>query len=204
MRKNFLYSPEDCGLISSNITKNCDNPIVGGVADNIYLFNWADWILSVFDRDEENPEIYEGITLPSGAFAYKMEGINNSPAPLQTFKRLAFGTNYEHAVNYYVFSLGAAVKKQLEAKGKGRFVAVVENNYRGTAGETAFEIYGANAGLIVPDGGITRDPNNADSQGAYFINLISSEKAREPHLPATFFKTDYATTKALLDALVAE
>lgn len=191
----------DCAVISTNLNKNCDNPLVGGVRDNIYLINFSDWLDAVFVRNGLNSQIYESITLPSGALAYRMEGINNSPEPSTSFKRLAFAELFEHIVKYKIFDITPSAKEQLELKSKGRFVAIVENNYKGATGNAAFEIYGADSGLIVPDGGLTRDPNSTDTQGAYDVTLQTSEKSLEPHLPATLFITDYATTKAVLEAL---
>ena len=193
----------DCAKISKNQNKNCDNPIVGGVHDDIFLINFEDWEDAVIVYNETNPNIIEGISLPTGAYAYKMQGINNSPAPLQTFKRLPFGGAFEHKLNYKVFRIGPDTKKELELETKGRYVAIVRNNYRGDSGEAAFEVYGPKAGMVIPDGGLVRDPNSSDTQGCYDITLQSTEKALEDHLPLSIFLTDYSTTKAIVDALVA-
>lgn len=191
----------ECNKITSEILVNCTYPVEGGVKDNVYLINYEDWRDANITRNTSNKQIIEGIALPSGAFAYKMEGLNNSPAPKQSMVKGAFFNSFSHEVNYKVFSLNPTVKKQLGLKSKGRFVVIVENNYKGDAGEAAFEVYGDSSGLICE--AIERDPNSADTQGVYDITLKTSEKAREAHLPSSIYLTDYATSLAIVESLLA-
>lgn len=190
-----------CAKISENISVNCDKPIEGGVKDNIWIINYEDWEDAAITKNALNSQIIEDIVLPSGGFAYKMEGINNSPAPKQSMVKGAFINSFSHEINYKLFSLNPTVKEQLELKSKSRVVVIVENNYKGDNGEAAYEVYGAGSGLVCE--AIERDPNSNDTQGAYDVTLKTSEKSREAHLPATIFITNYATTKALVESLAA-
>lgn len=189
-----------CAAITKDISVNCSAPIEGGVKDNIYLINYQDWEDASISTNISNKQIYEAISLPSGAVAYKMEGLNNSPAPKQSMVKGAFINSFSHEINYKLFSINPDVKEQLELKSKGRFVVIVENNYKGDNGEAAFEVYGAGSGLVCES--IDRDPNSNDTQGAYDVTLKTSEKSREAHLPATIFLTDYATSKAIVEGLL--
>lgn len=189
----------ECAKISADITVNCDKPIQAGTRDKMWVMNFEDWQAATITPNGTNPQIYEGISLPSGAVAYVVEGINNSILPKNAYVKGPYLGSFDHEVNFKAFSLNPTVKDELEKATKGRLVCIVENNYKGDDGEAAFEVYGPDCGLIVES--LERDPSSADTQGAYDIVLKSSEKAREAHLPATIFLTDYPTSKAIVEGL---
>lgn len=190
----------NCAKISASVAVNCDNPIQGGTKDVLYLFNFDDILDATLTRNGSNSQIIEDILLGSGITGYSFEGINSSTLPKNTFVKGRFLGAFDHEVNFKIWDLTPAIKEELEKMAKGRFVAIVENNYKGTAGNAAFEIYGLDSGLVLE--AMERDPANADTQGAYDVTLKSSEQSREPHLPATFFNTSYANSKALVEALI--
>lgn len=84
---------------------------------------------------------------------------------------------------------------------KGRFIAIVENNYTGEDGNGSFELYGKIQGLEISE--LTRSSSDADTQGAYVITLTSPADQKEPALPASIFDTSYAVTKAMVDSLLS-
>jgi hypothetical protein len=79
------------------------------------------------------------------------------------------------------------------------FIVVIENNFRGETGNAAFEIYGLDVGLELVE--METNKSDAETQGAYVLTLRTPELYKEPHLPATFYVTSYAATKALFNAL---
>ncbi len=184
-----------CGFIDADILVNCPDPISGGTNDRLILINFDD-LASVTVIGG----VITAINMVATKTGFVMQGKNNSVAPTQALVKQRFGEVYDHMVNYKTFTLDATVKATLEKKVKGKFIAIIENNYKGTGGNAAFEMFGLNAGLIV--GELTRDPNSADTQGAYDITMTSSEFAKEPKLPATIFLTDYAVTKAIVDGIL--
>lgn len=190
-----------CGKISGDQSIDCDNPLQAGTEDTLVLINWEDWLDAALTLNGSNAQIVENIVLPSGTVAYQMQGKNNSIAPKYELVKQTYAEVYNHELNYKVFGVSAAVKAQLEKKAKGRFVAIVYNKYRGASGNSAFEIYGADAGLVVTQ--LIRDVNNQDTQGAFDIILKTSELSMEPHMPKTLFITDYATSKAVVESLFA-
>lgn len=189
-----------CGKISASQTINCDNPLQAGSEDELTLINWEDWLDASLTLNGTNPQIIENIILASGVVAYTMDGKNNSIAPKYELVKQPYAEVYNHELNYKVFGVNASAKEQLEKKAKGRFVAIVHNKYKGASGDSAFEVYGADAGLVVTQ--MIRDVNSADTQGAFDIILKTSELSPEPHLPKTLFITDYATTKAVVEGLL--
>lgn len=189
-----------CGKISASQAINCDAPLQGGTEDTLVLINWEDWLAAAVSVNVTDPQIIENIVLASGITAYEMQGKNNSIAPKFELVKQEYAEMFNHEINYKVFNVSAAAKKQMEKKTKGRFVAIVYNKYKGTTGDSAFEVYGADAGLIVTQ--MVRDVNNQDNQGAFDIILKTSEKSLEPHMPKTLFITSYAASKAVVDSLL--
>jgi hypothetical protein len=190
----------DCAQISSDILVNCDYPLFTGVKDRLFLFNFSDFEDATLTRNGVNTQIIEDIILASGAVGYTIEGQNNSIMPKQAFVKGTYSSKWDHEVGFIAWSLSPTVKDQVEKLGKGRVVAIVENNYKGDTGNAAYEIYGLDCGLILETA--ERDPNNQETDGGFQITLKSSERSKEPHLPASVFITDYATTKALVESLV--
>jgi hypothetical protein len=189
-----------CSNIASGIAKNCTAQISGGADDRLILINYEDWKNAVITRNVSNHQIIENIVLATGVVGYVFEGQNNSNAPKASMVVGKTFNNFNHDVAFLALSKDAATKKTLENLSKGRVVAIVQNNYKGTSGESAFEVYGGDAGLLCT--AMESDVNNNDTGGAYAITLASKAPSLEPHLPATIYITDFATTKAIVDGLV--
>lgn len=189
--------PTGCEGLFESILLDCSKPISAGVKDILYLIN-ADDILST-TPDASNPNLITGITLVSGAVAYKFEGKNSSIEPRAALVRQRYSEVYDHEVTFKVFDNGADIKKNLQGAVTKKVVAIVENRFQGTDGDAAFEIYGLTAGLQANT--LERITADADTQGAYNVVLVSSEFEKEPNLPATLFDVSYANTKALVEAL---
>ena len=190
-----------CAVISEDLLLNCVNPLQSGTRDQMIIFNFDDWNQLLKTVDPTNNQIVTDITLISGLTGYLIQGINNSNMPKTNMKKGKFLNSFIHDVNFKVFTLGSAIKQQLENVARGRFVVIVENSYKGNNGECSYEIYGMNSGLIASV--IDRDPSNADTQGAFDVTLTSSELSLEAHLPATLFNTDYPTTKSIFEGLAS-
>lgn len=188
-----------CARVARDKTVSCTDKLTGGVKDVLYLFNYDD-IISV-SYDVTNPLTVTGIVLASGARGYRWEGKNNSIAPELTSKRKRYAVNFEHKMGFILFSNTEDDKDDVEGLADGRYVAIIENKLRRNSSNSAFEIYGLDSGMEVPDGGITRAQNESETNGAYNLMLQSSEDSLEPHLPATYKNTDYDTTKSDLEAL---
>lgn len=186
-----------CAKISNDILLNCSAPLVAGNKDILKLINKDDII--GYTRNVANPQIIESITLSTGAKAYSFEGKNSSIDSKSDLIKGKYSENYNHQVIFRVFEDSPLVKIQLEALAKGKFVAILEKNYRGSLSNSSFEVRGADVGLICTV--LTQDSTDADTTGAYVITLANQDGFPEPHLPSTLFVTDYATTKAAYIAL---
>jgi hypothetical protein len=132
------------------------------------------------------------------AKGFRYEGYNTSVKPKSTFVKKDYSARYDHNLDFVIFSKGSDVKAEIEKLGTNRVVAIIENIHK--SGDSAFEIFGTDLGLELTT--IKSDPNDANSEGAYEITLTSPANFKEPHMPATFFVTDYPTTKTALLALI--
>lgn len=188
-----------CGKISANVVLDCDYPLVGGANDNLYLINKEDYDDATITVDPANDQLITDLVLETGTHAYKFEGKNNSVEPRSVLVKQRYAEVYDHEVIFKVFINSADTKVQLEKMAKGKVIAIIENNYKGDTGAGAFEVYGVETGLQVME--MERVIADADTQGAYNVTLRTSEFAKESHLPSTLLKTDYATTKSLVEGL---
>ena len=112
-----------------------------------------------------------------------------------------FTVGYDHIVNFQVFDISSDQKVNLEKLALSKVVAVIENmNVVGNA-DSVFEVYGFDAGLEVVL--LTRLARDLETGGSFTVNLKTSDnEGKEAKLPLSFWDTDYATTKAKVDALL--
>ena len=188
---------------------DCTNPVVGGTEAVVYLFNRSE--ISHYVHDPLHPEIITDIVMadriPANggspavkATGFRYEGYNTSVKPKTTFIKKDYSARYDHMVDFVIFAKGSAVKAEIEKLGTNRVIAIIENIHK--SGDSAFEIFGTDLGLELTT--LKSDPNDANSEGAYEVNLTSPGNFKEPHMPATFFDANYADTKAKLLAKIAQ
>ncbi len=201
---SYGYSESDrkkmamtCGAIAGGVTLNCEDPLVAGVVATFYLANKND-IASV-TYDATNPMLVTDITMKASKFFYKFEGQLQSTEPLFAMVKGKYVNQYEHTLGFLIFNISPAVKKEIVNMKDGNFVAIVENNYVSTTGDTKYEIYGVGAGLKAET--MERNPNDTENLGAFKISLKTQEYARESKPPVSLFDTDLATTETLICTL---
>jgi GH15 family glucan-1,4-alpha-glucosidase len=189
-----------CSKISAGLAFDCANPPIAGVDDLLIVINRDDWKNATITRDNNNPQLITDIVLASGVVAYTFEGKNNSIEPATELVKRPYSETYKHMIDFKAFVNTAAAKETIEKLAQGLYVGIVANNKKGASGAECYEVYGNDAGLQATV--ITRKLNDADTQGVYAITLSTPEKSAEGNLPASLFKTDYATTKAIVDGLI--
>ena len=192
-----------CGEATVSFGFDCDTPLSGGTGNRAYIINFEDWKAATKGTLAGNRFVKTAITFAVATPATKafyVDGKNNSNAPSFALVKQTYADVYDHTFNWLCFDLSNDSKEALFGMVGGKYVVVYENNFQGTGGESAFEILGANAGLEFKT--FTRDPLNNDNQGAYVISMATPDVGKEPDGPYSFFDTDYATTKAALEALL--
>ena len=81
----------------------------------------------------------------------------------------------------------------------GRFIVVVETEYKGTGSTEAYKVYGWDSGLELSE--MTQGSN--ENSGSMLFTLATREATVERYPYNIFLETDYATSKATFDSLFA-
>lgn len=189
-----------CGTATASFGFNCNAPLQGGTADRAYIINYEDYREATKGFNVANRFVLESLVLAGAEVAFSIDGKNNSNAPSFELIKQTYADVYDHKFNWLCFDLTNASKKALAGMVGGRYVVIYENNFIGNAAQSTFEVLGAGAGMEFKT--FMRDPLNNDNQGAYVITMATPEIGKEPDLPYSFYDTDYATTKAALEALL--
>lgn len=185
--------------IAGNIQIDCAHPIEGGYTGRAVLIPME--AVPQFTRDAQNPRIISAIALATGKKAVLVdnEGVTpfdgssttgNNDAGFVKFVKVVSVRMPERGANFALEVLEPLVKG-----GRG-FVGVFEKTDR--VGDGSFEIIGADSPMKVVDPATVTRQETANG-GAWVANLQSSEVYAETVL----FDTDYATTLAKFEALLA-
>lgn len=191
----------NCGKIAAGILRNCDNPLVGGVSDELILINKDD--ISDYETNVDNPQLIEGfdlVTSPS-AKGYKFQGFKSSVEPSVVLTPNAYRSFWKHQIVFRIFDNTPDTKTIIEGIKDGTLVAIVKNNNQGVNGNAVYELFGKGVGLQLTVGESTK--NDADTQGAYVLTLATPDNLKESNLPASIYITSLADTVAMVNSLVA-
>jgi hypothetical protein len=187
-----------CGGITQGAAYDCANPIQSGVKAKVTLID-KDNIVS--KTEGANSSVITDLTLASTTQGFLYEGFRQSHDAQVELVAQTFTVGYDHIVNFQVFDISSDQKVNLEKLALSKVVAVIENmNVVGNA-DSVFEVYGFDAGLEVVL--LTRLARDLETGGSFTVNLKTSDnEGKEAKLPLSFWDTDYATTKAKVDALL--
>lgn len=188
-----------CGNIALGSSYDCDNPIQPGVSSRLILGNLDDIALVTYDLTD--PSLITDIQLLEGKQAFVFEQFRQSLTAQYAFVPQTVSVGYDHQVLLNVFDISHAQKKNLEKMCLGKIFAVVENaNVIGNA-DSVFEVYGLGVGMEVQT--LTRIANDLETAGSFSVDLKTSDnEGKETVMPVSWWDTDYATTRALVDSLL--
>ncbi len=192
------YSP-DCAGITQGAVYDCDDPVQPGVSNRLILGNLKD--IATITYDVTDTDKITAITMATGKQCWAFEGYRQSLNPQYSFSPQALSSGYIHQVDFQVFDISYAQKKNLEYMALSKIFAVVENrNVAGNA-DNIFEVYGLGIGLEVTT--LTRIARDLDTAGSFSVSLMTSDaEGQETDMPATWFITDYAATLAAVETLL--
>jgi hypothetical protein len=189
-----------CGGISLGSTYSCTAPVVPGVNQRLLLGNLDD-ISSITYSSTPPTTIIENITMKQGKAMFAFQGVRQSLNPQYELVPGTTSVGYNHTVNFLAFQISQAVKDNLEKLGLEKVFSIIENKNAVGNENNFFECYGLNVGLEASS--LMRIPADQESGGAFTITLNTPEaEGKEPKMPQTFFKTSYAATLALVNALL--
>lgn len=184
------------GEVMASIAPDCNNPLVGGYTGRGVLIP-SDSITAV-TASSSNPRILESITADTvigieNAVVTPFDG--STTASTADDGKMSFGKTISFRVPLRGANTAKDIIEPLAYSTTG-YVAVVEKKDK--VGDGSFEIIGYNQGLKVNADGIQRNEN--ENGGDVSVTMSCTEGWFE----ATLFKTDYATSKGLFEALLSE
>lgn len=180
-------------LVGKDITANCANIIRPGVQQVGYIINKGD-IASVAEVDG----VVQGITLKSGKKAYQIQQVGQQPfnGTGAEMQQGDFVNTINKSVSFVVLDNSPEVSKDIiEPLLNGEFVVIFENKYSVEASQNAFEIVGLENGARAT----AMSQNKYENQAAWSVELTERET---PVANKFVWKTDYASTKEILEALL--
>lgn len=186
------------GSLAANIAKDCAHPMAGGYTGRGLLIPLTNTL--TFAVDASNPRIITGITMAVGDKLAVIDNIWPSAFNDSNTQSNANGGRPKYAKTF-AFRIplrGADVSKNIVEPLMDAplgYLAVLEKKDR--RGNGSYEIIGYNQGLTVNADGILRNENENDG------DIVVTMSTQEQYFEVTFFDTDYATTKAAFEALMA-
>ena len=101
--------------------------------------------------------------------------------------------HYTKTLQFYYKGIGGeAAMKVVEPLAKGEYVVILQR--KDHVGDGSFQIFGLQNGIYATE-------QVQDETTGYWLMTMAID---EPFAETDLFKTDYATTKAMFDALVAQ
>ena len=186
--------------MADNIAKDCAAPLAGGYTGRGVLIDLAD--APTLTRDGSNPRIITAITLGVGK---SLAVIDNAFTP-QPLNGSNSQSNTDDGMMKHRKTLvltipkrgGKASKEIVEPTYQSPlgYLAVLEKKDRN--GDGSFEVVGAEQGLVANADGIVR--NEYENGGCTIVTMSTNEVNFENVL----FATDYETTLAAFEALLAK
>lgn len=188
------------GNIAGNIQLNCESPIEGGYTGRgVYIPMEA---VPVLTKDANNPRIVNAVAIASGAKVVAID--NEGSAPFTGSNTTGNGdAGYPRFVKQLAglrlpergADFAAKVVEPLVKSGRGG-ILILEKSDR--VGDGSFEMIGTQSPAKVTDP-TTVIRNENENGGAWTMTLQSNETYAE----VVLFDTDYATTLAKFEALLA-
>lgn len=180
--------------VAANIQADCAAPAVGGFTGRGVYIPKA--YAPTLTKSASNPRIISAVTLESGQKTVAIESLLQNPFNGGTVTANAETGMYTKTVALRVPAHGAEVSKDIvEPLLKAPLGGIVILERLDTAGDGSFVVYGAERGMKASEQTLNEYENNGD----WAVTLSTDERFAE----SVLFDTDYATTLAKFEALLA-
>ncbi len=191
--------------IKGCIALDCEKPMFAGMESQAFIFNKADITEVAYeqvqigtDQYKDNPNMITGITLASGATGYRIEQFGKQPYS-GTNTALSEGNafnKFNQTFNFVVSDNSAKASSDLlDNLANGKFVAIVQNQYKGSDNRSEFQVYGINKGLTAAS--IDNDKYSEDTDGGWAVSLTEENTP----VSAVFIEHKIGTNVDTLDYL---
>lgn len=181
-------------LLAGNIASDCDNPRVAGYEQIGLIFNKEDIDYSALVVDASNPRIIKTIAAKTGKKPFVVYNNKNNPLPFNGTQTAFNADNdrYDKTLQFYVEGIGGQnAADVIEPLKGGDYVVILQR--KDHRGDGSFQVFGYQAGLKASE------QVQDEDTGYWLITMTCSEPSAE----VAYFDTDYATTKADFDTLLA-
>lgn len=190
--------PIDCtGNLTADILFDCANAPVGGIEQNVVLINKDDIDLTNTTVDADNRLKVTNLQLKPGKTGYKLTGVKQANGKSwELVKKENAPDKFKHTFSGVIMNPSLANKVQADNLSKGaKYVAVIEQVWKGASSADAFEVLGFVSGLELT----TMTNNSKENDNMIVFELSSADGFEEPTIPKTLLETDYETTKTAVD-----
>ncbi len=190
--------PIDCtGNLTADILFDCANAPVGGIEQNVVLINKDDIDLTNTTVDADNRLKVTNLQLKPGKTGYKLTGVKQANGKAwELVKKENAPDKFKHTFSGVIMNPNLANKVQADNLSKGaKYLAVIEQVWKGASSADAFEVLGFVSGLELT----TMTNNSKENDNMIVFELSSADGFEEPTLPKTLLETDYETTKTAVD-----
>lgn len=182
--------------ISQNITNDCSKQPNKGLEQEVYIMNRTDMSFTV---DGTNPLLVTSISMASGTQAYKLTGYKEDiDAGFDLVVSEKLPEQYKH---YFMAEPWGESSDEIKVLDDLEDIVVIVERSGGkdkNAGDGAFQVYGLYLGLDKSSATARANNNN----GVPTYEFASRDGSEEKHSRFVFYDTDYATSKAALEALL--
>ena len=177
-----------------DITYDCSTDNVGGMEILAYAFYRQD-LTATYDGTVKTK--ITDLAIPVGKKGFKILQVKNSAnAKSDLTVRTDAPDRYKHTFSFKISEMTAEAIENADKLND--LVVVVERKQKNTTGNGVFQIYGLESGLWKA----TSARDLMANDGTRMIEMASMDESLEKHEVYIFLKTDYATSKAKLDALM--
>lgn len=185
--------PDCTESLTGDILYDCINAPVGGIEKDVILINQEDIDIIATTYDVDNPNIITNLQLKPGKKGFKFEGVKQSNGKAwELVKKDNSPDKFKHTFSGVIFNPNADNKLQASKLAKGgKYVVVVEQKFKGEAGQDAFEVLGIKSGLEL----MTMTNNSKENDNMIMLELSSADGYEEPNFPHTLLEATYVATK---------
>lgn len=184
--------------LGADILNDCNEAYGKGVEKTVYVISRdnIDWSASTREG-----HTISAIVAVSGKRGYKIKSPYNNtvPAITVTDNNPTIGTSFDKVLPVVLLADSPASAQAIMGLKQDKYVVIYENTVKGTDGSQAFVVFGWENGATGVD--LTLDKSSDDYLGGWSGNLTESGA---PTSQLFFWKTDYETSKAALEALCTD
>jgi hypothetical protein len=186
--------PIDCtGILTADILFDCANAPIGGIEQNVVLINKEDIDTTATTTDASNRVLVTNLQLKPGKTGYLLSGVKQSNGKAwELVKKENAPDKFKHTFSGVIFNPSSENKLQADSLSKGaKYIAVVEQVWKGTGSEDAFEILGLSSGLEL----MTMTNSSKENDNMIMFELSSADGFEEVTMPKTLLDGTYVATK---------